>query len=136
MADARSTLPKSLVPVKNDRSRTLFPTFMFTKKFQCFCGRQFTICTELHECSLLEMLRERAFLINSAASHVKFDSHCERTAFVTTSIFCMYADKTLMRPYVSFHVYIAAPFEFSKCSVHQIQGSFLLLNFNNIDVKL
>ena len=97
------------------------------------------------------MLRERAILINSAASHVESDSHCERTACVTTSIFCMYADKTLMRPYVSFHVYIAAPFviiedrailentknvEISKCSVHQIQGSFLLLNFNNIDVKL
>ena len=67
-----------------------------------------------------------------------------------TSIFCIYAEKTLMRPYVSFHVYIAAHFviiedcvilentknvKFSKCSVHQILGSFLLLNFNNIDVN-
>ena len=52
---------------------------------------------------------------------------------------------------MSFHVYIAAYFEiiedsailestkiveFSKCSLHQILGSFLLLNFNNIGVKL
>ena len=51
---------------------------------------------------------------------------------------------------MSFFVYIAAHFviiedrailentknvEFSKCSVHQILGSFLLLNFNNIGVK-
>ena len=51
---------------------------------------------------------------------------------------------------MSFHVYIAAHFiiiediailentkkvDFSKCSVHQILDSFLLLNFNNIDVK-
>ena len=63
---------------------------------------------------------------------------------MTTSIFCMYAEKTLMRPYVSFHVYIAARFviiedrailgnaknvEFSKCSVHQILGSFLTVKF-------
>ena len=69
---------------------------------------------------------------------------------MTTSIFCMYAEKTLMRPYVSFYVYIAANFviiedfailentknvEFSKCSVHQILGSFLPLNFNNIGKK-
>ena len=69
---------------------------------------------------------------------------------MTTSIFCMYAEKTLMRYYVSFHVYIATHFviiedlailettknvEFLKCSVHQILGSFLLLNFNNIEVK-
>ena len=85
------------------------------------------------------MLRKRAFLINSAASYVQSDSHCERTACVTTSTFCMYAEKTLMRPAVSFHVYIAGHFviiedsailendknvEFSKCSVHQILGSF------------
>ena len=50
------------------------------------------------------------FFITSAASHVECDSHCERTACVTTSIFCMYAEKTLMRPYVSFYVYIAANF--------------------------
>ena len=96
------------------------------------------------------MLRKGAFLINSAANHVESDSHCERTACLTTSIICMYAEKTLMRPYVSFNVYIAAHFviiedwailentknvEFSKCSVHQILGSFLLLNFNNIGVK-
>ena len=56
------------------------------------------------------MLRERAFLINSATSHVESDSHCERTACVTTSILCMYAKKTLMRPYMSFRVYIAAHF--------------------------
>ena len=51
---------------------------------------------------------------------------------------------------MSIYVYIAAHFviiedgailentknvEFSKCSVHQIQGSFLLLNFNNIGIK-
>ena len=54
------------------------------------------------------MLRERVCLINSAASHVESDSHCERTACVTTSIFCMYAEKTLKRPEMSFHVYIAA----------------------------
>ena len=69
---------------------------------------------------------------------------------MATSIFCMYAEKTLMRPAVSFHVYIAAHFviiedwvilentkndEFSKCSVHQILGSFLLLDLNNIGVK-
>ena len=110
VADVRSTLPKSLVPIKNDRSRTRFPTVMFSKKCSCFCGCQFTICTELYDCSLLEMLRERAFLINSAASYVESESHCERTACVTTSIFCMYAEKILMRPYVSFLVYIAAHF--------------------------
>ena len=96
------------------------------------------------------MLREHAFLINSAASHVESDSHFERSACVTTSIFSMYAEKRLIRPYVSFHVHIAAHFviiedwailkntiivEFSKCSVHQILGSFLLFNFYNIDVK-
>ena len=96
------------------------------------------------------MLRERAFLIKSAASHVESDSHCERTACVLTSIFCMYAERMLRRPYVSFHVYIAAHFvliedwevlentknvDFIKCSVHQILGSFSLLIFNNIDVK-
>ena len=110
VADVRSTLPKSLLPVKNDRPRTRFPTVMFSLKCPCFCGRQFTICTELYDCSVLEMLRERAFLINSAASLVEHGSHCERTACVTTSIFCMYAEKTLMRPYVSFDVYIAAHF--------------------------
>ena len=83
---------------------------MVSKKCPCFCGRQFTIYTELYDCSLLEMLRERAFLINSAANHVESDSHCERTACVKTSIFYMYAEKTLMRPYRSFHVYIAAHF--------------------------
>ena len=51
---------------------------------------------------------------------------------------------------MSFQIYIAAHFviiedlailentknvEFSKCSVHQNLGSFLLLNFNNIGVK-
>ena len=51
---------------------------------------------------------------------------------------------------MSFHVYIAAHFviiedgailentknvEYSKCSVHQILDSFLLLNFNNTGVK-
>ena len=56
------------------------------------------------------MLRERAFLINSAASFVESESHCERTACVTVSVVCMYAEKILMRPYVSFHVYIAAHF--------------------------
>ena len=61
VADVRPTLPKPLVPVKNDQSRIRFPTIMFTKKFPCFCGRQFTICTDLYDCSLLEMLRERAF---------------------------------------------------------------------------
>ena len=96
------------------------------------------------------MLCERAFLINSAASHVESDSHCERKACVMTSIFCMYSQETLMRPCMSFHVYIAAHFviiedrailentkniEFSKCSVHQILGSFLLFNFNNTSVK-
>ena len=96
------------------------------------------------------MLCEHAFLIKSVASHVKSDSHCERMACVTTSIFCMYAKKMLMRSYVSFHVYIVAHFviiedwaslkntknvEFSNCSVHQILGSFLLLNFNNIGIK-
>ena len=123
---------------------------MFTKTFPCFCGCQFIICTELYDCSLLEMLPERAFLINSAASHVEPDSHCERKACVTTSIFCMYDEKTSLRHYASFHIYIAAHFviiedkailennnnvEFSKCSIHQILGSFLLLNFKNIDVK-
>ena len=114
VADTRSTLPKSLVQVKNDRSRTRFLTVMFSKNCPCFCWRQFTISTELYDCSLLEMLRERAFLINSAASHVESDSHCERTAFVTTSILCMSAEETLMRPYMSFHVYIAAYFVIIK----------------------
>ena len=109
-ADVRSTLPKSLVPVKNDRSRTRFPIIMFSKICQCFCGRQFTICIELYDCSLLEMLREGAFLINSAASHVESDSHCERTACVTTSIFCMYAEKDVNKTLHVVHVYIAAHF--------------------------
>ena len=75
-----------------------------------FLSRQFTICKELYECSLLEMLREHTILISSAASHVESDSHYERTACVMTSIFCMYAEKTLTIPYVSFHVHIAAHF--------------------------
>ena len=75
----------------------VFP-LLCSLKCHCFCGRQFTICTELYDCSLFEMLRERAFLNNSAASHVESDSHCERTACVTKSIFCMSAEKTLMRP--------------------------------------
>ena len=105
-ADVRSTLPKSLVPVKNDRSRTRFPTVMFSKICPCFCGRQFTICTELYDCSLLEMLREGAFLINFEASHVESDSHCERVACVTTSIFCMYAEKDVNKTlYVVSRIY-------------------------------
>ena len=98
------------MPVKNDRSSKRFPTVMFSKNVRVSVAPQFTICTELFDCSLLEMLRERAFLINSAASLVESGSHCERTACVTTSIFCMYAVKTLMRPYVSFQLYIAAQF--------------------------
>ena len=31
VADVRMILPKSLVPVKNDRSSTRFPTVMFSK---------------------------------------------------------------------------------------------------------
>ena len=57
-----------------------------------------------------EMLRERAFLINPEANHVESDMHCEKTVCVTTSILCMYAEQTLMRPYVSFHVNIAPHF--------------------------
>ena len=83
---------------------------MFTKKNPCFCGLQFTISTELYDFSLLEMLRERAFFINSAASHVESDSHCEKTACVTASIFCIYAEMTLMRSDVLFHVYIMVYF--------------------------
>ena len=98
VTDVRSTLPKSLMPVKFDRSITRFPAVMFSKKCPCFYERQFTICTEHYDCSLLEMLRERACLINSAASHAESDSHCERAACVTTSIFCMYAEKTILRP--------------------------------------
>ena len=93
IADVRSTLPKSLVPVKNDRSRTSFPAVMFFKNVHVCVG-----VNSLFDCSLLEMLRERACLINYAASHVDSDSKCERTACVTTSTFCMYAEKTLMRP--------------------------------------
>ena len=98
VADVRSTLPKSLVPVKMIDLEHVFPLVRSLKNCPCFFGRQFTICTEIYDCLLLEMLRERAVLINSAASHVESDSHCERTACVTTSIFCMYAEKMLMRP--------------------------------------
>ena len=84
----------------------IFPLLCSLKTSICFCGRQFTSCTELYDCSLLEMLRQRAFLIKSAASHVESDSHCERTD-------CgMYAEMTLMISNVSFHVYIAAHFVF------------------------
>ena len=114
VAGVRSALPKSLVPVKKDRSRARFRTIMFSRKWPCFCGRQFTICTELYDCSLLKMLHECAILINSAASHVESDSHCERTDCVTTTIFCMYAEKTLMRPYMSFHVYIVTHLVINK----------------------
>ena len=89
VADVHSTFPKSLVPVKNNRPRTRFPTIIITKEFQCVCGHPVTICTYFYDHSLLEMLHERAILINSAASHVKSNSHCERTACVTTSIFGM-----------------------------------------------
>ena len=66
-----------------------------------------------------------------------------------TSNFCMDGARTLMRPQVSFHINIAPYFliieicaiskitksvKFSKCSVHQILGSFLLLDFKNIDI--
>ena len=102
----------------------VFPTVMFSKKCPCFCRRQFTICTELYDCSLLEMLLERAFLIKSVAGHVKSGSHCERTACVTTSIFCMYAEKMLMRPYVSFHVYIAAVVIYTTAGTHPIQNNY------------
>ena len=90
----------------------VFPLLCSLKTSICFCGRQFTICTELYDCSLLEMLRQRAFLIKSAASHVESDSQCERTDCVSTSKFGMYAEMTLMRSNVSFHVYIAAHFVF------------------------
>ena len=138
VADVRSTLPKSLVPVKNDRYSTRFPTVMFSKNVHVSVGvnslfAQNFMTARCLKCSV------SAFLINSAASHVDSDSHSERTACVPTSIFCMYAEKTLMRPYVWFNIYVAAHFviiedrailentknvEFSKCSVHQILGSF------------
>ena len=38
VADVRSTLPKSLVPVKNDRSSTRFPTVMFSKSVHVSVG--------------------------------------------------------------------------------------------------
>ena len=37
-ADVRLTLPKSLMPVKNDRSRTRFPTVMFSKNVHVSVG--------------------------------------------------------------------------------------------------
>ena len=85
---------------------------MFTKIFHVSQGINSLFCTELDDCSLLEMLRERASLINPAANHVESDTHYEKTACVTTSILCMYAEKTLMGPYdiVSFHANIAPQF--------------------------
>ena len=53
----------------------VFPLLYSLKKVPCYCGRPFTICTELDDCSLLEMRRGSAFLINSATSHVESDSH-------------------------------------------------------------
>ena len=38
VVDVRSTLPKSLVPVKNDQSSTRFPTAMFSKNVQITVG--------------------------------------------------------------------------------------------------
>ena len=38
VTDVRSTLPKSLVPVKNDRSSTRFPTVMFSKDVHVSVG--------------------------------------------------------------------------------------------------
>ena len=55
------------------------------------------------------MLREHAFLISSAASHVESNSHCERAASVTMFMFSKHVDKTL-RDLVSFHVHIAPNF--------------------------
>ena len=112
VAEVRSTIPKSFVPVRNDRSRSRFPTVMFSKNIHMFLWASIHYLPKLYDCSLLEMLRQRAFLIKSAASHVESDSHCERTDCVSTSKFGMYAEMTLMRPNVSFHVYIAAHFLF------------------------
>ena len=82
---------------------------MFTKRIHVSLGVN-SLVAQIFDCSLLEMLRERTSFINSAARCVESDSQCERTACVTTSISCMYAENTLMRPYVSFHVDIAARF--------------------------
>ena len=38
VADVRLTLPKSLLPVKNDRSRARFPTVMFSKNIHVSVG--------------------------------------------------------------------------------------------------
>ena len=99
VADVRSTLPKSLVPVKNDRSSTRFPTVMFSKNVHVSLFAQNFMTARCLKCS-----------VSMRFNHICTDSHCERTACVTTSIFCMYAEKTLTRPYVSFYVYIAANF--------------------------
>ena len=100
------------MPVKNDRSRsrTRFPTVMFSKNVHVSVGVNSLFAQNFMTARCLKFLRKCAFLFNSAASHVESDSHCESTACVMTSIICMYPEKTLMRPYMSFHVYIAAHF--------------------------
>ena len=88
--DAHSIFPKSCVPVKNNRPRTLSPTTIITKEFPCFCRHDVTICSELYDHSLLELRLEYAFLITASASHMKTNSSSEMKACVMTSIFCMY----------------------------------------------
>ena len=98
------------MPVKNDRSSTRFPTVRFSKNVHVSVGVNSLFAHNFMTARCLKCSVSARFFIDSAGSHVESDLHCERTACVTTSIFCMYAEKTLMRPYVSFHVYIAAHF--------------------------
>ena len=95
IAHVRSTLPKLLVSFNNIRHRTPFPMIMFTKKSHASVDVNSLFTQNFMTARCLKCSVSARDLIIFAASHVELESHCERMAFLTTSVFCMYAEKTL-----------------------------------------